>query len=250
MTPLPPSLRALYPWQGHHLQVGGGDMHYLDEGPPEAPALLCLHGNPTWSFYYRALVHHFAGRFRVVVPDYIGCGLSDKPQGWSYLLSDHIANVRRLVQHLGLRHIHLVVHDWGGAVGMGLATEQPGLFSRLVVLNTAAFLSADMPRSIALARIPGEESRKAFLSLWRRASPRVRIALLARLDPRVAPEKFSWLVREAPDIDNLEIRRMIGGLLPGSGDAVDLPDLRRWRRKETDPRIRENLDEAIRRHRE
>jgi haloalkane dehalogenase len=146
---------AAYPWEGAWLDVDGGRMHYLDEGPRDAPVLLCVHGNPTWSFYWRELVRRFAGTHRVVVPDHIGCGQSDKPQAWPYRLDGHIGNLHRLVQHLDLRDVTLIVHDWGGAIGMGVAGRDPGRFSRFVVTNTAAFRSQDIPLSIASCRIPG-----------------------------------------------------------------------------------------------
>ena len=152
---LPPDVQAIYPWQPKKLAVDGGELSYLDEGPEDAPVMLCVHGNPTWSFYWRALVEHFAGRFRVIVPDHIGCGLSDKPQDWPYQLAGHMGNLCKLVDHLGLKDITLVVHDWGGAIGVGLATERPELFGRFVITNTAAYLSQDIPLSIASCRIPG-----------------------------------------------------------------------------------------------
>jgi haloalkane dehalogenase len=152
---LPSGVRTVYPWTGQTLQVDGGQMHYLDEGPKDAPVMLCVHGNPTWSFYWRAIVAHFAGRYRVVVPDHIGCGLSDKPQDWDYRLAQHVDNLQRLVEHLGLEEITLVVHDWGGAIGMGVATRTPERFCRFVVTNTAAFLSKSIPASIAAVKLPG-----------------------------------------------------------------------------------------------
>ncbi len=154
MKPLPQTVQKLYPWTGQKLAVDGGALHYLDEGPRDAPVLLCLHGNPTWSFYWREVVKTFSDRFRVVVPDHIGCGLSDKPQDWGYTLGDHVANVERLVEHLDLQDIVLVVHDWGGAIGMGLATRQPDRIKAAVVTNTAAFRSSAIPPSIASCRIP------------------------------------------------------------------------------------------------
>lgn len=152
---LDPALRALYPWTGKRLAVSGGDMHVLDEGPRGGPVVLALHGNPTWSFYWRALVAELGGACRVVVPDHIGCGLSDKPADWSYRLEDHIGNVVRLIEALDLRDITLVVHDWGGAIGFGAAARLPERFARFVVTNTAAFRSPDIPPSIAACRIPG-----------------------------------------------------------------------------------------------
>jgi haloalkane dehalogenase len=153
---LPAQIRDVYPWKGHTLEVDGGLLHYLDEGPADAEeTLVCVHGNPTWSFYWRAVVRQFSDRYRVVVPDHIGCGLSDKPQDWSYRLEDHVDNLEKLVQHLGLERITWVVHDWGGAIGMGVATRHPELVQRLVITNTAAFLSKAIPPSIASVKVPG-----------------------------------------------------------------------------------------------
>lgn len=113
-----------------------------------------LHGNPTWSFYFRRLITALKESYHVVVPDHMGCGLSDKPQDYPYRLKDHMENVEKLVDHLGLKHITLVCHDWGGAIGMGVATRRPDLFSRFVIFNTAAWRSTRMPRRIAVCRIP------------------------------------------------------------------------------------------------
>ena len=142
----------IYPWTGHRLAVDGGQLHYLDEG--EGKPVLAIHGNPTWSFYWRALVKEFGEDRRVVVPDHIGCGLSDKPQDWAYRLQGHVDNLVKLVEHLDLKDITLVVHDWGGAIGMGMATRLPDRIERIVVTNTAAFRSDRIPLSIASCRIP------------------------------------------------------------------------------------------------
>lgn len=147
--------RSAYPWTGLRVRVPGGTMHVLDEGPKDAPVLLALHGNPTWSFYWRRLVQHYAGAYRVVVPDHLGCGLSDKPQDWSYRLADHVDNVLHVVDELGLRDVTLVVHDWGGAIGMGAATKRPDLARRFVVTNTGAWRSLRIPPSIATVKVPG-----------------------------------------------------------------------------------------------
>lgn len=132
--------RELYPWQGHFLDVGQGvRLHYLDEGKGEP--MLMLHGNPTWSFYWRHLVSAFSSQYRVIVPDHVGCGLSDKPgdDRYDYVLERRVEDVERLVQSLGLKDITLVVHDWGGMIGLAWATKYPGRVKRLVVLNTAGF---------------------------------------------------------------------------------------------------------------
>lgn len=151
----PGAWRALYPFASRYLDLPGGHrLHYIDEGPREAPAVLLLHGNPTWSFLWRDLARELSSRFRVVAPDHLGCGLSDKPRDWSYRLAGHVANVERLVDALGLTRLHLGVHDWGGAIGMGLATRRPEAIARLVVTNTAAFPSPRLPLRIAVCRWP------------------------------------------------------------------------------------------------
>jgi haloalkane dehalogenase len=177
-----------YPFESRFLAVDGGRMHFVDEGPRDAPPLLMLHGNPTWSFFYRRLVRVFRGELRAVAPDHIGCGLSDKPQDWRYTLEAHVDNVERLVLALDLTGITLVLHDWGGAIGMGLAQRQPRRIARLVILNTAAFASERMPLRIRVCRAPilGE-----FLVR--------RLNAFAGLAPRMAladPRKLSEIARE------------------------------------------------------
>ena len=144
--------RDLYPFESRFIELGPHRMHYLDEGQGET--LLMLHGNPTWSFYYRNLVKGLRSQYRCVVPDHIGCGLSDKPQEYNYTLSQHIDNLAALVDHLNLDHLTLVMHDWGGSIGMGLAVRAPEKIKRLIFFNTAAFISDRIPFSINLCRNP------------------------------------------------------------------------------------------------
>lgn len=142
----------LYPFESRFLRVRGGRYHYLDEG--RGPPLLLVHGNPTWSFYWRNLVLGLRDRHRVIVPDHLGCGLSDKPADFDYRLASHVANLRRLVRELDLREATLVAHDWGGAIGMGAAVAEPDRFARLVLMNTAAFRAPWMPWRIRVCRTP------------------------------------------------------------------------------------------------
>jgi cis-3-alkyl-4-acyloxetan-2-one decarboxylase len=151
------TIRHLYPWTPSRHDLGGGvEMSYLDEGrSDDGHAVLMLHGNPTWSFYYRNLVRALSPHTRCVVPDHVGSGLSGRPQRYDYTLRQHVDNVEALVDHLGLTDVTLVVHDWGGAIGLGWATRHPERVRRLVVLNTAAFRSEHIPASINLCRVPG-----------------------------------------------------------------------------------------------
>ena len=113
-----------YPFEPHWLDQDGLRMHYLDEG--EGDPVLCLHGEPTWSYLYRKMIPTLAARARVVAPDYFGFGRSDKPTdvGW-YTFDRHCASIVRLVEELDLRRLTLVVQDWGGPIGLRLAVEQP-----------------------------------------------------------------------------------------------------------------------------
>lgn len=144
--------RKLYSFRSHELLISGRRYHYLDEGQGEP--LLLVHGNPTWSFYWRNIVLALRDRYRLIVPDHIGCGLSDKPQDYPYRLSDHIGNLRRLIDELKLQDVTLLAHDWGGAIGLGAAVAEPARFARLVLFNTAAFRSSLMPWRIRVCRTP------------------------------------------------------------------------------------------------
>ena len=148
----------LYPFSSHYLETRGLRLHYLDEGPPDAPPVLMLHGNPTWSFYYRNLVRSLRKNHRCIVPDHIGCGLSDKPgdENYDYRLASRIEDVDSLIRHLDLSEpINLVVHDWGGMIGFAWAVQNPERIAKLVILNTAAFPLPEekrMPPALSLVR--------------------------------------------------------------------------------------------------
>ncbi len=163
MNAVPDWLQPLYPFTPKRFATpGGAQMSYLDEGSTLAnresgEAVLMLHGNPTWSFYYRELVKTLSPRFRCIAPDHVGMGLSEKPEGYRYTLAQRVDDVEALVASLGLKRVHLVVHDWGGAIGFGFAARRPELIGRIVILNTGAFPSTRIPARIALCktRFPG-----------------------------------------------------------------------------------------------
>jgi haloalkane dehalogenase len=124
-----------FAYEPRYLEQDGLRMHYVDEG--EGDPVLCLHGEPTWSFLYRKLIPALSAVARVVVPDYFGFGRSDKPTDvrW-YTFDRHCASIVRLVEELDLRGSTLVVQDWGGPIGLRLAVEHPERVARLVILNT------------------------------------------------------------------------------------------------------------------
>lgn len=152
---VPGWLARLYPFAPKtFVTPRGARMSYLDEGPRRDEAVLLLHGNPTWSFYYRELIAALTPVQRCLAPDHIGMGLSEKPPHYDYTLAARIDDIAALVASLGLKRIHLVVHDWGGAIGFGFAARHPELIGRLVILNTAAFASRRIPARIALCKLP------------------------------------------------------------------------------------------------
>lgn len=148
---IPQELKSEYPFQSHFINVDEkNQLHYIDEGA--GPVIVMLHGNPTWSFFYRNLIKDLSKSHRVIVPDHIGCGLSSKPEDYQYTLINHISNVEKLLNHLNIEKFSLIVHDWGGAIGMGVATRAPQKIEKIVAMNTACFTSEDIPFRINILR--------------------------------------------------------------------------------------------------
>ncbi len=135
-------------------------MHYVAEGNPENPAIVMVHGNPSWSFYYRHLISAFKDRYYCVAPDHIGMGLSDKPSdaAYSYRLEQRIDDLEALIESLPITQpLTLIVHDWGGMIGSGFATRHPERIKNMVICNTAAFgLPSDtsFPWQLTASRTP------------------------------------------------------------------------------------------------
>ncbi|MDR2806965.1 MAG: alpha/beta fold hydrolase [Puniceicoccales bacterium] len=184
MKTLPKALKEIYPFQDNFLDIGDNHrMHYVDEG--KGNAVIMLHGNPTWSFYYRNLIQNLKSTFRCIAVDHLGCGLSHKPQKYPYRLTDHICNLQKLVEHLQLERFHLVMHDWGCAIGMALAEHWPERIESLVMMNGAAFHSSLIPKRIALCKMPFLGSflvRGLNAFVWAANS----MATIHKLEPTVA----------------------------------------------------------------
>ena len=135
---------SLYPFESRFFDLGGLRYHYLDEGvglEGREPVVM-LHGNPTWSFYYRDLIGSLRDRHRVIAPDHIGCGYSEKPgdDRYEYSLRRRLDDVEALLEVLVPdERLTLVLHDWGGMIGMAWAVRHPERVRRIVLFNTAAF---------------------------------------------------------------------------------------------------------------
>jgi len=135
--------------------AAGALQHFVDEGPRRTDALVFVHGNPTWSFAFRRAIAALRTRRRCVAVDHLGCGLSDKPAAFPYRLEEHVHALERLLLELGIERMTLVLHDWGGPIGLGFARRHPERIERLVLTNTAAFpLDGSLPLALAACRWP------------------------------------------------------------------------------------------------
>lgn len=152
---------ALYPFAPHYHRLASGPrMHYVDEGPADAPPVVMVHGNPTWSFYWRELIKGLGDGFRRLAPDHVGMGLSDRPDDaeYDYTLARRVADFGEWIDAVAPdRPVDLVVHDWGGAIGMSWAAAHHERVRRIVITNTWAFTIPDevgLPAALKFARTP------------------------------------------------------------------------------------------------
>jgi haloalkane dehalogenase len=206
-------------------------LHYVDEGPRDSQhTILAVHGNPTWSFYYRSIVTKFRDSHRVVAIDHVGCGESDKPASYDYCLTKHTENLVRLIDTLGLTHVTLVVHDWGGAIGLGAAVERQSCIKNILVLNTGAFPPPYIPLRIAACRWPWIGSfamryfnafawTATFMAIDRlpRLSPEAKAGLLAPYDSpahRIAIDRFVQDIPMKPSHRTYQVLEQLEKRLP------------------------------------
>jgi haloalkane dehalogenase len=222
-------VNALYPFRSHFFDRNGLRLHYLDQGA--GPAVVMLHGNPTWSFYYRNLIFALCGEYRCIAPDHLGCGLSDKPSAkqYDYSLASRIDDLEALLDHLGVRKCVLVMHDWGGMIGSAWAVRHPERVLGLVVMNTGAFrlpAGKRLPFSLWLGRntwlgtlmIRGLNlfcKRAAKLGVCRQPlAPEVRAEYLRPYDSwrnRIAVSRFVQTIPLRPGNPGFEIVEEVEG---------------------------------------
>ncbi|MDT8440125.1 MAG: alpha/beta fold hydrolase [Desulfuromonadales bacterium] len=237
-------MHTLLPLPGRFVDLNGLNCHCLDAGSGEP--VIMLHGNPSWSFYYRNLAMELQERYRVIVPDHIGCGLSEKPplDAYPYTLERRVDDLELLLDRLGIDSaVTLVLHDWGGMIGMAWASRHPQRVARLVILNTAAFpLPAAKPLPLAL-KICRNTALGAFLvlrcNLFARIAARIgcrrrplsaelRAAYCAPYDTqahRIATLRFVQDIPLAPGDPGYEI---VSGVAAGLERFADLPMLICW----------------------
>lgn len=170
----PPWLdRDAYPFASRRLELSRGVMHYVDEG--EGDTLLFVHGTPSWSFEWRHLIRGLpASRYRCIAPDHLGFGLSERPRDGAYTPEWHAANLVEFVDRLGLDRFCLIVHDYGGPIGLPIALEAPGRIRGLVLLNTWMWsLREDRQVARAAKLVGGGLGR----TLYRRANLSLRVIM-------------------------------------------------------------------------
>ena len=162
------AFRKNYPFSSSFMKIRGLDYHYIDEGRGEP--VVMLHGNPTWSYYYRSLIKGLSPGYRCLVPDHIGCGLSEKPDEtrYDFRLNSRVKDLEVFLDCLKIKKdITLVLHDWGGMIGMAYAVRYPERIKRLVILNTAAFFLPNqkrLPIRLQIARNMKFISKPAILN--------------------------------------------------------------------------------------
>jgi pimeloyl-ACP methyl ester carboxylesterase len=158
--------RILYPFAHHTLQLPAGQMHYIDEG--QGDTIVFVHGTPTWSFVWRQQIKRLSRTHRCIAPDHLGFGLSDKPSKteFAYTPEAHADNLEKLIEHLQLKYITLVVHDFGGPVGLRFALRHPEMVKNLVILNTWMWSLEEEKQMMKISKfLSGSVGRFMYLQL-------------------------------------------------------------------------------------
>ncbi len=199
-----------FPWAPHYLEWRGLRVHYLDEGIGPR-TLLCLHGEPTWSYLYRRMIPPFlAAGYRVVAPDFIGFGRSDKPvEDETYSFDFHRDMILSFIEKLNLENISLAVQDWGGLLGLTVPMEMPARFERLLIMNTALG-TGDVPLS------EGFIAWRAYVN----KNPGIDCGkLLARACPHLSAAEAAAYEAPYPDAASKAGVRRFPNLVPDRPDA-------------------------------
>ncbi|HEU4326273.1 MAG TPA: alpha/beta fold hydrolase [Roseiflexaceae bacterium] len=209
--------RGEYPFQPHFVDLEAGRMHYVDEG--EGPVVVLVHGTPVWSFLYRDLIKTLSRTHRCIAPDHLGFGLSDKPDGWSYRPEDHARNLRALIERLDLRDITLVVHDFGGPIGLSYAVERPENVARLVVFNTWMWSLRENREAAQISRMMSGALGR-FLYKRLNISPRVLIPAISG-ERKLPPHIHRHYIDAAPTPQARHAMWVCARELVGSSDWYD-----------------------------
>jgi cis-3-alkyl-4-acyloxetan-2-one decarboxylase len=212
--------RRLYPFRSQFLERNGLHYHFIDQG--RGDAVVMVHGNPTWSFFFRRLIAALAPAYRTIAPDHIGCGLSDKPDDGQYdfHLKSRVADFTALMDHLELERVTLMVHDWGGMIALAWAVANPERVARLIITNTAGFFppgGKPIPLRLRIVRNLGLLATPAVLygNLFARGA--VHMAPRKRLSAEV---KQGLLAPYDSPLHRLATLRFVQDIPIGPGDSA------------------------------
>lgn len=197
------SIKDIYPFESHFFKLKAYNYHYIDEGKGEP--FLMVHGNPTWSFLFRNLILEFRKTHRVIAPDHLGCGLSDKPPNFPYRLETHIDNLEAFILGKKLHNITMLVHDWGGPIGLGFAIRYPEKIKRIIITNSAAFAMKELPWRIKLGKCPWL-GKKLIINMNIFVKAAVRMTTENQLTSKV---KAGYLLPFAKAEDRMAVLRFV-----------------------------------------
>ncbi len=171
--------RKSYSFDSHYLNVDGGRMHYVDEG--QGPPIVFVHGNPTWSFMFRGMIRDLSIKHRCIAADHIGFGLSAKPEHWGYTPELHARNLQKLIESLSIPQFTLVVHGFGGPIGISYAVENPAHVASVVVMNSWMWSLKENPQAKKYDRGVSNPLGKLNMLFSNPAVPMMRKGIVEKL---------------------------------------------------------------------
>lgn len=209
--------RELYPFESRTFEVASGRMHYVDEG--RGPVVVLVHGTPTWSFLYRGLIRELSADYRVIAPDHLGFGLSDKPRDAPYRPEDHARNLAALIEHLELGDVTLIVHDFGGPIGLSYAVSRPENVRATVLFNTWMWSVRGTPAD-KVSRVLGGGFGRVLYERFN-FSPRVILRAAFADKKKLTPEIHRHYLAPFPTPAQRRAPWVLAGELVGSSEWYD-----------------------------
>ena len=221
--------QELYPFKSHFFELpSGGKMHYVDEG--EGEVILFVHGTPTWSFLYREFIKALSTNYRCIAIDHLGFGLSDKSPSFNGNVEAHVQHLSTLIQKLDLKEVTLVVHDFGGPIGLGAALQDPTRIKRIVAFNTWLWETASNPAVRKVGKLLDSWLGK-WMYLRLNFSPKVLLKQAFKNKSKLPGFVHQQYILPFPDKDSRWGLLNIGKQLLGASDWYEL-------QKEALPRLK------------
>jgi len=207
--------RELYPFESQYMQLKAGKMHYIDEG--EGETILFVHGTPTWSFLYRDMVKELSKTHRCIAIDHLGFGLSEKITAFSGTPQAHAQNLEEFIQKMGLDQITLVVHDFGGSIGLGAALTMPEKFKRVVLFNSWLWSTKEDPAAQGIDQLLNSPSGEDYY-LKQNYSPVVLLKQAFSNAKNLTEEVHQHYIAPFPNPDSRQALLNLGRQFVGASD--------------------------------